>query len=178
MSGRPPTLTVVVTAATAALVAAAFLTGWMVVEVETPEPGGIHLTVPVPLGLLQAALALLPRDAFPRQELPEDFPLDREGLLAIVEALTTAPAGSHLDVETPDSGVSLTLSGAELVVAVRDHEAHVDLRVPLDGLKDALEEWDGRTLDPRTLLTVLASSGHGPLLRVGSRDARVRIDLR
>ncbi len=178
MAGRLSTVAVVLVSTAAALVAAAFLTGWMVVDVQTHGPDAVDFTVPIPLGFLQAMLSAVPEGTFPKEELPADFPLDREGMLEIVSALATAPAGTSIRVDTPDARVSITTAGEDVSVDVEAPEADVTLRILLAGVRDALERWDGTTLDPRMALALLTSAERGPFLLVDSPEGRVRIDVR
>ena len=178
MTGPRSTVAVVLVSTAAALVAAALLTGWMIVEVETTGPDAVHVTVPVPLGLLQAALAVIPGDSLPREELPAGFPLDPGGLLEIVEALDATPGATSIRVDSPEARVLLVADDGEISVDVDAPEARVGLRVPVAGVRSALERWDGRSVDPRMILSLFAAAGAGPVLRVEAPEATVRIDLR
>lgn len=171
------TVPAVVLAAFAGLVTAVFMADWMIVDVETPAPESLHLTLPVPLVLADVALAFVPDEAFEDAELPPEVGAQRELVLAALESLLEVPDFTLVEVHDGDTHVVIDKVGDDLRLAVDDHDAVVRGTLPLDGLADALERWDWQTVDPGLFLDVLHEAGNGNLITVEADGAKVALNM-
>lgn len=169
------TVSTVLLAALAALLVAPFLMTWVVVDVKTAPPDDVHVKLPVPLGAVRVALALMP-DRATRAEVPGDVAVHLDQARAVLRELDAAPDATFLTVKAPGSDVRIAKEGGILVLDVKDDGEKVACRLPVAAVRAALEEWDGRTLDARALLDILAKA-RGPLIEVDSKDAKVRIAM-
>lgn len=172
--GSSSVLTIVVAAA-AGLLVAAVLSDVVVIDIRTAPPDDVRIKLPVPLGLVRMAAALVPAREL-EVELPREARHQRETLEQALRALAECPDGVTLvSVRSPDARVTITKERGQIVLDVDADDAKVHGALPLDGLHDALQRWRGDRLDSRAVLDLLAAARRGPILTVESHDAVVRI---
>ena len=126
----------------ATLVAAVASLGVAVVDVREGGPDGHHIVVPVPLALVQTALAFAPEEKV-RVKLgraAKHLPLARE----VLEALAAGPDGELVRVEEPGEQVVITKVGDTLRVHVHDGNDDVTVNVPIPLAMAALPDTEGR----------------------------------
>ena len=126
----------------ATLVAAVASLGVAVVDVREGGPDGHHIVVPVPLALVQTALAFVPEERV-RVKLDHaarHLPLARE----VLEALAAGPDGELVRVEEPGEQVVITKVGDTLRVHVHDGKDDVTVNVPIPLAMAAIPDADGR----------------------------------
>ena len=100
----------------ATLVAAVASLGVAVVDVREGGPDGHHIVVPVPLALVQTAMAFVPEEKVRVKvdHAAKHLPLARE----VLEALAAGPDGELVRVEEPGEQVVITKVGDTLRVHV------------------------------------------------------------
>jgi hypothetical protein len=171
------TVGAVILSSLAALLAAAALSDWIVVDVQTFGPDSVHVVVPMPLVVGHFAAAAVPDDAFEDAVMPPELTANREHILAALRSLVDAPDAVLVEVRADDAHVLVAKEGDVLSVAVDADDATVRCTVPLTGVVDALEDWDWRTVDPAMLFDILGDAPSGDLVRVDADDARVAVRI-
>lgn len=164
----------VVVALMLALVAAPLFMGWVVVDVHTTGADKVDLTVPFPLALARLAVMFAPRDEI-AQPVPPEVTRHRETVLAALRQLEACPDTTLVKVDAPDAKVEIATRDGKLVFQVHAEDADVSGALPVAAAIRVLERWDWRTTDPRLAIDFLAAAGHGQLVAVNARDARVSI---
>lgn len=141
-------------------------------------PGGTSIMVPVPLALVQIALAFAP-DEIKRIEVPEVAEylpyLDR-----FVTALEPVPDALLVEVEDTGDHVRVSKEGDLIKVSVReDGDERVDVSIPLSMLRGILNAYDtqGGYFRTSRLVGALRAAPSGDLVHVvdGSDEVRVRM---
>ncbi len=172
--GSSSVLTIVVAAA-AGLLVAAVLSDVVMIDVATAPPDDVRIKLPLPLGLVRLAAALVPAREL-EVELPREATRQREVFEQALRALAECPDGVILvSMRSPDANVTITKERGQIVLDVGAEDARVHGAVPLAGLENALKRWRGDRLDVRAVLDVLSAARRGPILSVESEDAVVRI---
>jgi hypothetical protein len=172
------TVGAVILAALAGVLATVLMMDWMVVEVHTPEPENVHLKLPFPLLAGRLAAGLIPDDALREMTVPPEMRRHRESTLTALRALIDAPDATLVRVRAEDASVDVTKRGSDLVIAVDADDARVRCTVPVDGILEALEEWDWETFDPKMAFDILAAASMGELVTVEVDDGtRVAINM-
>lgn len=169
------TIPAVLLAAAAGMVASLLLMDWVIVDVDTAETG--RFVVPCPLVVPRVAAAFVPDDAFEGVEIPNEVREHRERVLAAVQALLEAPDATLVRVQDPEVHVEITKKGSLLDIAVDSEEAVVRCSIPIDGVYEALDEWDWRSIDPDLVFDVLDRAPGGTLVSVKSEEANVKVRL-
>ena len=160
------------------IVTAAAITDWMVVDVRVADPDPIHLKVPFPLWLADAAASFIPDEALEDAAVPPELAANRELILEAVRGLLAAPDTALVKVEAPDARIEVVKHGDNLEVAVDADDATVRCVVPIDGVLYALERWDWQTFSPSLVFDTLGKADNGPLVLVEVDDGtRVAINL-
>jgi hypothetical protein len=167
------TVPAILLAAAAGMVTALLMMDWVVVDVTTADTG--HVVVPCPLMVPRLAAAFIPDDAFADAEIPAEMREQRPAVLAAVKELLDAPDGALVRVTDPETRVEITKSGRLLEIAVDADDAVVRCKIPIDGVYEALEEWDWQQVDPELLFDVLDRAPGGSLVSVKAEDANVDI---
>ncbi len=171
------TLPAVLLAAFAGLVTAVFLADWVIVDVETTNADQVHIVVPFPLVLADIAMAFIPNDTFNEAEVPAELSEHREVIMDSLESLIACPDTTLVKVKNQDTLVLITKKGDTLHIEVDSDGNHVRCAIPVDGIRNALENWDWQTFDPDVLLDALHEADGGPLIKVEAEDARVAISM-
>lgn len=167
------TIPAILLAAVAGLFTALLLMDWVVVDITTADTG--HLVVPCPLMVPRVAAAFIPDDAFEDAVVPAELREHREAVLAAVKALLDAPDATLVRVNDPETRVEITKRGHLLEIAVDSDDAVVHCTVPIDGVYEALEEWDWEHVDPELVFDILDRAPGGTLVSVKADDADVDI---
>jgi hypothetical protein len=150
-----------------------YATGLAVVEVEQHTPDGIHVIVPVPLALANAALMFVDDDRA-RVRCPE-FAEHREMAVRLARELAHSPDGRFVEVESRDERVTIDKTDNILVVEVHDGADEVLVRVPVDALVELLESYDGESFQASDLIAAVRRAPGGEWVRVHDGENDVRI---
>lgn len=154
--------------------AALFSADYVIVDVHERGPNGIHLTVPVPITLAQAALAVAPEDAR-RLELPPEAVEHAGAARRFVEELRRQPDFELVRVEEADERVLVRKQGDELRVDVEGGRGEtVHVRLPLTAAAELLGRLDGRRVRTALLLDALRHA-KGEIVHVADADTEVRV---
>jgi hypothetical protein len=163
------TLGGVLLAALAGMLTALLLMDWVVVDVRVPEPDSIHIKVPFPLIIGRVATAFIPDDVTADATVPPELRDHKELVLEALRSLVEAPDAMLVKVDADDAQVEVRKKGDDLHVWVDADDARVRCTVPLDGVLDALEDWDWQTFDPGMAFDIL-SAANGDLVNVEVDD--------
>lgn len=164
------TLVTIALAALAGLTTAALLADWAVVRVRTPAPDAHHLMIPFPLVLGDVATAFLPDNLGEEAQLPPELKEQKTAILKALDALLDAEDSELVRVDSDEARVRLGIKGRELHIDVDAPDAKVFCRIPLKGLRKALEDWDFEKIEPGLILKTLHSARSGPLVKVDAED--------
>lgn len=164
------TVGAVVLVGLAGTLAAVAAMDWMMVDVRTPAPDAMHLRIPMPLVAGRIATALVPDEALKDARVPPELRQQRELVLAALGSLAEGPDTKLVSVVAPDARVEIEKKGDLLQIAVDADGATVRCAVPLDGVREALEDWDWQSFEPGMVLDVLADAPMGELVRVEADD--------
>ncbi len=180
MSGQRGVSTVgaVVLAGLAGVLATLLMMDWMVVDVRTPEPENIHIKVPFPLLAGRLAAGFVPDEALREATVPPELAAQREVVMQALRALAETPDATLVRVSADDAKVDVTKRGSDLIIAVDADDAVVRCKVPVEGILEALEDWDWETFDPKMAFDILGSASMGNLVTVEVDDGtRVAINM-
>ncbi len=156
----------------ATLLAAVASLGVAVVDVREGGSDGHHIVVPVPLALVQTALAFVPEERV-RVKLDRaarHLPLARE----VLEALAAGPDGELVRVEEPREQVVITKVGDTLRVQVHDGHDDVNVKVPLSLALAAVPDAQGR-ISMASLAGALGGVRFTDLVDVRSGNDHVKV---
>lgn len=153
------------------LVAAAFGSSCIIVDVRQAD--GPRILVPMPLSLAKAALAFAPDEA-KHIEIPE---LGEYGDVAedIIGELAGAPDGVLVEVHDGSDHVWIAKNGDEIEVEVDTGNEEVSIKVPLELLADVLDGYDGDELDTRDVLSALSTVSRTDLVHVRTEHEEVKV---
>ncbi len=144
--------------------------------VDVKDKAGMHVLVPVPLTLVQAALSLAPAKAR-RIEAPVELKQNLNLANALVAELRKCPDAELVSVDDGNDHVRITKAGDELLVHVEEQAgARVDVRVPLAAAADMLSQLKGDRLEPAALIDALRLA-KGELVHVVDGDTEVRVRM-
>ncbi len=120
--------------------------GSAMVSVHEKQPGGARVSLPVPLGLVHAALHFAPRD----EGLACDPELRRwlPAVRAVISEVGRAPDGPLVEVRTPDEHVVIAKRDGQITVDVDTAGESVAISVPPGGLDEILEAVSDRLPPP------------------------------
>jgi hypothetical protein len=164
------TLGGILLAALAGVLTAGLIMDWMIVDVRTPEPESMRIWVPFPLVLGRIATAFIPDHAFEDAEIPPEVKEYREEAMAALEMLLDGPDATFVKVDSPDAKVEVSKEGDNILVLVDADDAVVRCKVPLDGIVDALDDWDWESVDPSMAFKILGAADFGEMVRVEAED--------
>jgi len=180
------TVGAVLLAATAGLLTATLMMDWMVVDVHVVDVSDhddiqvdapLHIKVPFPLLIANIATGFIPDEAFEEAHIPPEVKAQKALVLATVRALLDTPDAELVKVRTEDANVDIYKDGDTLRIAVDADDAVVRCNVPIDGILDALEDWDWETFDPQMVFDVLHAAENGDLVTVATKDG-VRVAIK
>jgi hypothetical protein len=143
---------------------------WVVVDVTTPAPDAFRLKVPFPLVVGRLASNFVPDEARAEMTVPPEVREQREPVLRALESLLEIPDATLVKVTAPDAQVEIAKQGDSLLVAVDADDARVRCTVPLEGIYEALEDWDWQSFDPGMVFDILAAADNGDLVNVEVDD--------
>jgi len=179
------TLGAVLLAGTAGLLTATLLMDWMVIDVHVVDVGSndfeldapVHVKVPFPLVVASIASSFIPDEAFEDAEIPPEVAAQKDLVLASIRALLESPDAALVTVRTDDANVDIVKDGDTLRIAVDADDAVVRCNIPIDGVLEALENWDWQTADPHMIFDVLRAAENGELVTVATDDG-VRVAIK
>ena len=172
------TVGAVLLAATAGLLTATLMMDWMVVDVRVIEDDTpVHIKVPFPLIIADVAAGFIPDEVFEEAEIPPEAKAQKELVLATVRGLLESPDAEFVKVRTEDANVDVYKEGDTLRIEVDAEDAVVRCNVPIDGILEALENWDWETFDPQMIFDVLHAAENGELVTVTTDDG-VRVAIK
>jgi hypothetical protein len=171
------TIAAVALTAVAGMVTALVMMDWVVVDVQTYGQDSVHVVVPCPLLVPRIAANLVPDEALQEAKIPPEVRQYRENVIDAVAVLNEIPDTVLVKVDSRDAQVEVKKEGDDLLIAVDADDAVVRCKVPIDGIYEALDEWDWETVDPDMIFDLLSEAGNGNLVTVESEEARVVINL-
>jgi len=172
------TVGAVLLAATAGLLTATLMMDWMVVDVHVIEDDTpIHIKVPFPLIVANLAAGFIPDEVFEDAQIPPEAKAQKELVLATVRSLLDSPDAEYVKVRTEDANVDIYKDGDTLRIEVDAEDATVRCNVPIDGILEALEDWDWETFDPQMVFDILHAAENGELVTVTTDDG-VRVAVK
>ncbi len=180
------TLGSVLLAGTVGLLTATLLMDWMVVDVHVVDvspsddlelDSPVHIKVPFPLVVASIASSFVPDEALDEAEIPPEVRAQKDLVLASVRALLDSPDAALVTVKTEDADVEIVKDGDTLRIAVDAEDAVVRCNIPIDGVLEALENWDWQTVDPQMIFDVLHAAENGELVTVATEDG-VRVSVK
>jgi len=127
---------------TAAVAYRVFHRGTAIVSVHEHKPNGTRLWLPVPFGLVETALAFVPREKLPPidPEARRWFPLAR----VVLAELDRAPDAVLVEVTSPEEHVVIAKRAGRLVVDVESRNESVHVSLPpgaLEALLADMQDW-------------------------------------
>ena len=153
---------------------------WIHVHVDEQGHNGAKVTINLPIGLIEAAIPLVPADAMANGRIRingDDF--DNEDLRAFWSALREAQDAPYVTIEDDGETVRIEKSGAYMLVrstGTRRGAERVSMRVPLAVIDALFAGTRGDELDLAAAVRALAASGaKGELITVQEDDSSVRI---
>ena len=180
------TLGAVLLAGTVGLLTATLMMDWMVVDVHVVDvspnddlelDSPVHVKVPFPLVVASIASSFIPDEAFEDAEIPPEVTAQKDLVLASIHALLKSPYAALVTVKAEDANVSIVKDGDTLRIAVDADDAVVHCNIPIDGVLEALENWDWQTADPHMIFDVLRAAENGDLVTVATDDG-VRVAVK
>jgi hypothetical protein len=146
--------------------------GMVVVDVQ--ESDGMHIVVPIPLFLAQAALTFAP-DEVQYVECPEFAPY-QELAERVLRELENQPDFTMVEVEEGNEKVTVRKIGKELVIDVvegPDEQVHVNL--PIAGALKIIQSYDGEGFPTKAAIWGLKKAPMGTLVHVTDGDDVIKI---
>jgi hypothetical protein len=161
--------------ATPFLLIALFLgaTGVVLVNVREGGPDGTHITVPVPLVLARAVLAVAPAEA--RHIQCEGIGHYRDIALEVADALQDCPDFTIAEIHQRDELVLVRKEGSCVVVDVQDPDEQVHCRVPLRSAAWVLASCDEDGFSTSSLIRAMSAAPRGDIVHVRDGQDEVRI---
>lgn len=145
-----------------------------VVVVDVQEGDGMHIVVPVPLFLAQAALTFAPDEA--RYVECREFAPYQEMAVRILEELENQPDFVMVEVEDGNQKVIVRKVGKQLVIDVEegaDQQVHV--KVPIESALEILRSYDGEGFPTKAAIRALKKAPMGTLVHVTDGDDVIKI---
>ena len=145
----------------------------LVIDVKEGGPDGLHLVIPVPLFLAQAALSFVPDEhtRIPCPEVAEYLPVAE----SIVEELRSIPDTELVRVEEDDELVVISKVHDNLEVEVYGVREEVSVSLPLSAVEDILASFDGETFEASQVVAALRGISQTDLVHVRDGDEEVKI---
>lgn len=147
----------------------------LVVDIQEGGPDGMHLVIPVPLALAQAALSFVPKEhtRIPCPEAAEYIPLAQR----VIEELADIPDTELVRVEDDNEVVVISKVDGNLEVEVHGAHEEVSVSLPLAAVADILESFDGETIEASDAVAALRRVSGTDLVHVrnGNGDEEVKI---
>ncbi|MCI0417071.1 hypothetical protein L0222_30240 [bacterium] len=106
----------------------AFQTGIAVVNVHD-KVHGKHLFVPVPVGLVNLGLNIVPGEMF--RQVRDDLGPHRKMIQSLANELENVPDTDFVDVQSKQKRVLISKSGRNLIIDVQTPEESVYVRFPI-----------------------------------------------
>jgi hypothetical protein len=180
------TVGAVLLAATAGLLTATLMMDWMVVDVHVVDVSEhddlqvdvpLHVKVPFPLIIADMATGLIPDEVLEDARIPPEAKAQKDLVLATMRSLLESPDAEFVKVRTEEANVAIYKEGTTLRIEVDADEAVVRCNVPIEGILEALEDWDWETVDPQMIIDVLHAAENGDLVTVATEDG-VRVAVK
>jgi hypothetical protein len=145
----------------------------LVVDVKEGGPDGLHLVIPVPLVLAQAALSFVPdvHTRVPCPEAAEYLPVAE----SVVGELRAIPDTELVRVEEDDELVIISKIDGKLEVEVYGDREEVSVSLPLTAVEDILASFDGEYFEASAVVAALRGISQTDLVHVRDGDEEVKI---
>lgn len=148
--------------------------GVVVVDVREGGDDGMHLIIPVPLALAQAALTFAPDEAR-YVECPEFAPYQEMAEKILIE-LEDAPDFVMVEVEEGDETVLIEKVGRELRIRVEERSSEqVEVNLPIQSALKMVRAYDGHGFPTKSAIWALRKAHMGTLVHVTDGDTEVKI---
>lgn len=112
--------------------------GIIEVEVHEKTPDGTRLYIPVPMALVNLALAFVPASEL--RDAGRQVREYRELVAAVTESLADCPDGTLVDVVDGSDTVRVVKIGGRIEVHVDNDQEMVDVKVPLYGVNRVVQK--------------------------------------
>jgi hypothetical protein len=159
----------------AALTAPVIGTGILVVNVEEGGPDGHHWTIPIPLILVRPLATLLPAEKS-RIHCPE-LAEYHEMALRVVRELAAAPDADFVRVEEAGETVLIRKANGRFEIHVDKSAEQALVRLPAAAVEEVLASYDDEAFHLKDLVSASRHLSRGDVVRVVSREERVRIAI-
>ncbi len=147
---------------------------YVIVDVREHGRSGMHLSVPVPISLVQGALSFAPDEAR-NVELPADAGRQMAVARNFVDELRRQPDFELVRVDEADEHVVVRKQGDVLAVDVDGRNGeNVHVRLPLHAAAEILSQVEGRRLRTSAVLEALRHA-KGELVHVADGETEVRV---
>ncbi len=148
-------------------------TGVLLVDVREGGPDGMHIVVPVPLIVAQAALSFAPEEA--RMVKCGDVAQYRELGVRLAEELSRCPDFTIVEVAERNESVVVRKEGKCITVDVNEPGEQVHCRIPLKSVARILAAHDGEGFRTVEAIKALRHAPRGDLIYVRDGQDEVRI---
>jgi hypothetical protein len=152
-------------------------TGVVVVDVRESGPGGHRFVIPVPLVLAETAARFAPIPPAPRlrdlEQVDRYLPVADEVLAALAEA----PNAELVRVDDGRDHVLIEKVGQTLRIRVEEPGSRVSVNVPIDMVKETLQQLRGGRIDAAGLVGALRQARLTELVDVQDGDDHVKISV-
>ena len=116
--------------------AAVYSAGTLSVRVHEKKPGGVDLTLPVPVALIDAGMAFIPDEDL--REIDKNVGALKPVIEQFLSGLERCPDGPFLQTKGQDGTVSILKRGRKLIIDVDSKDASVHLSLPLRSLREVI----------------------------------------
>jgi hypothetical protein len=153
---------------------------WLHVKVHDGKEDS-HVTINLPLSMVEKASALIPGDAHHHGKIRvEGKDMDVAELRQIWEEVQNRPDATYVTVDEKDSKVRIAKRGEYLHITTEDRAGHkgrhenVEIKIPVE-VVSALLSGKGDEMNVGAAIQALARRGEGELVTVNGDDETVRI---
>jgi len=153
---------------------------WLHVKVHDGKEDS-HVTINLPLSMVEKASALMPPDAHHHGKIRvEGKDMDVAELRQIWEEVQRRPDATYVTVDEKDSKVRIAKRGEYLHITTEDRKGHkgghenVEMKIPVE-VVSALLSGKGDEMNVGAAIQALARRGEGELVTVNGDDETVRI---
>lgn len=153
---------------------------WLHVKVHDGKQDS-HVTVNLPLSMVEKASALIPADARHSGKIKmSGKDMDVADLRKVWDEVQKQPDATYVTVDEKDSKVRIAKRGSYLYINAQDRTGHkgghenVEVKIPIE-VVSALLSGQGDEMNVGAAIQALARRGEGELVTVNGDDETVRI---
>ena len=157
--------------------AVAVVAGTGVVVVDVRESGGHRIVVPVPLLLAETAARFAPMPPAPALRDLEKVERYLPAADEVLAALAEAPDAELVRVDDGPDHVLIEKVGQTLRIRVEAPDSRVSVNVPLDMVRETLQQLRGGRIDAAGLVGALRQARLSQLVEVHDGEDHVKISV-